>query len=109
MSLRERLKPLCKRALRKQVSEYVQFTRRIPITQDFFPSAGEQRLKDKGPEYLRREELMALPASHFTDSQAGPINAREGHEATSFLRAPPIALFLHERGARGNRRVRNRA
>lgn len=63
MVLRERLKPLCKRTLRKQVSEYVRFTRRIPITQDFFPSPDEQRLYDNVSEYLRREELMALPAS----------------------------------------------
>ncbi len=63
MVLRERLKPLCKRTLRKQVSEYVQFTRRIPITQDFFPSPDEQRLYDNVSEYLRRDELMALPVS----------------------------------------------
>ena len=61
--LRERLKPLCKRTLRKQVQEYVRFTRRIPITQDFFPSADEQKLYDDVSEYLRRGELMALPAS----------------------------------------------
>jgi superfamily II DNA or RNA helicase len=63
MVLRERLKPLCKRTLRKQVQEYVKFTRRIPITQDFFPSADEQKLYDEVSEYLRRGELMALPKS----------------------------------------------
>jgi len=49
--------------LRKQVQEYVKFTRRIPITQDFFPSADEQKLYDEVSEYLRRGELMALPKS----------------------------------------------
>ena len=63
MVLRERLKPLCQRTLRRQVREYVRFTRRIPITQDFFPSANEQELYDKVSEYLRRPELMALPTS----------------------------------------------
>ncbi len=63
MVLRERLKPLCHRTLRKQVQEYVRFTRRIPITQDFFPSPDEQKLYDDVSEYLRRDELMALPTS----------------------------------------------
>ena len=63
MVLRERLKPLCRRTLRKQVQEYVRFTRRTPITQDFFPSADEQKLYEDVSEYLRRDELMALPTS----------------------------------------------
>ena len=61
--LRERLKPVCIRTLRRQVQEYVPFTRRIPITQEFYPSPDEQRLYDGVSEYLRREELAALPAS----------------------------------------------
>lgn len=59
--LRERLRPLCVRTLRKQVVEYVPFTRRIPITQDFFPSDDEQRLYDGVSGYLQREHLIALP------------------------------------------------
>jgi len=59
--LRERLRPLCMRTLRKQVTEYVPFTRRIPITQDFFPSDAEQRLYDRVSGYLQREHLLALP------------------------------------------------
>ena len=63
MVLRDRLKPLCRRTLRKQVQEYVKFTRRTPITQDFFPSADEQKLYEDVSEYLRRDEIMALPTS----------------------------------------------
>jgi superfamily II DNA/RNA helicase len=62
-SLRERLRPVCVRTLRKQVTEYIPFTRRIPITQDFTPGDEEMRLYELVSEYLRRETLIALPAS----------------------------------------------
>jgi superfamily II DNA or RNA helicase len=60
--LRTRLAPLCKRTLRRQVSEYVRYTRRIPITQDFTPTDEEQQLYDGVSAYLQRERLHALPA-----------------------------------------------
>jgi adenine-specific DNA-methyltransferase len=59
--LRERLRPLCIRTLRRQVTEYVPFTRRVPITQDFFPSDAEQRLYDAVSEYLQRDDSLAIP------------------------------------------------
>ncbi|MBR2005695.1 MAG: DEAD/DEAH box helicase family protein [Thermoguttaceae bacterium] len=61
--LKERIAGVCSRTLRKQVAEYVPFTRRAPITQDFFPTEKEQELYDKITEYLQRETLYALPAS----------------------------------------------
>ncbi|MGI6460433.1 MAG: SNF2-related protein [Candidatus Hydrogenedentales bacterium] len=61
--LRERLRAFCIRTLRKQVVEYIPFTRRIPITQDFIPSDDEQRLYDLVSAYLQRPTLIALPAS----------------------------------------------
>lgn len=61
--LKERLKPICKRTLRRQVLEYVKYTNRIPITQEFYPSENEQRLYDLVSEYLQRQTLYALPAS----------------------------------------------
>ncbi|MFX4301627.1 SNF2-related protein [Alicyclobacillus tolerans] len=61
--LRERLAPICTRTLRKQVLEYVRYTNRIPITQEFTPSDDEHRLYEEVTEYLRREVLLALPAS----------------------------------------------
>lgn len=62
-ALRERIRPFCMRTLRKQVVEYIPFTRRIPITQDFVPSDDEQRLYDLVSTYLQRGTLIALPAS----------------------------------------------
>ena len=61
--LKERLKPICKRTLRRQVLEYVKYTNRIPITQEFYPSENEQNLYDLVSEYLQRQNLYALPAS----------------------------------------------
>lgn len=62
-TLRDRLRPLCIRTLRKQVLEYIRYTQRIPITQDFTPSDEEQLLYDQISGYLRRAELLALPTS----------------------------------------------
>ena len=60
--LRLRLADVCQRTLRRQVLEYVRFTRRIPITQEFRPSDDEQALYDRVSEYLRRPTLFALPS-----------------------------------------------
>ena len=61
--LKERLKPICKRTLRRQVLEYVKYTNRIPITQEFYPTEDEQKLYDLVSDYLQRQNLYALPAS----------------------------------------------
>ncbi len=39
-------KPLCKRTLRRQVLEYVKYTNRHALVQEFVPSEEEQRLYD---------------------------------------------------------------
>ncbi len=61
--LRERLRSVCIRTLRKQVVEYIPFTRRTPITQDFHPRDDEHALYEAISTYLQRETLIALPAS----------------------------------------------
>lgn len=61
--LKTRIQPICKRTLRRQVLEYIKYTNRIPITQEFFPSESEQRLYDLVSEYLQRPNLYALPSS----------------------------------------------
>jgi ERCC4-related helicase len=61
--LQDRLKPVCHRTLRRQVLEYIRYTNRIPITQEFVPSQQEQKLYDMVSDYLRRESLQALPSS----------------------------------------------
>lgn len=63
VELRQRLRPICQRTLRKQVLEYVPYTTRHAIVQQFAPSADEQRLYDLVSEYLQRPTLYALPAS----------------------------------------------
>lgn len=61
--LKERLKPICKRTLRRQVLEYVKYTNRHALVQEFVPTADEQRLYDSVSTYLQRPTLYALPAS----------------------------------------------
>ena len=61
--LKERLSPICKRTLRKQVLEYVKYTNRHALVQEFVPSPEEQRLYDMVSEYLQQPTLYALPAS----------------------------------------------
>jgi adenine-specific DNA-methyltransferase len=61
--LRNRLNPVCIRTLRKQVVEYVSYTKRIPITQDFTPSDDEHQLYESVSAFLQRENLVSLPAS----------------------------------------------
>ena len=63
MELRERLQPICKRTLRRQVLEYIKYTKRIAILQEFFPSKDEQALYDLVSDYLARPKLYALPNS----------------------------------------------
>lgn len=60
-NLKSRLGPVVVRTLRKQVMEYVSFTERIALTQDFYPTDDEQKLYDGVSAYLQREHLYALP------------------------------------------------
>jgi hypothetical protein len=60
--LKERLKPVCKRTLRRQVLEYIRYTNRIALVEEFYPTADEQKLYDLVTDYLQRESLFALPA-----------------------------------------------
>lgn len=61
--LKERLKPICKRTLRRQVLEYIRYTNRIALVEEFFPTEEEQRLYDLVSDYLQADNLYALPAS----------------------------------------------
>lgn len=61
--LKERLRPICKRTLRKQVLEYVNYTDRHALVQEFVPTQEEQRLYDLVSAYLQQPTLYALPAS----------------------------------------------
>lgn len=61
--LRNRLQPICKRTLRRQVLEYIKYTKRIAILEEFFPTKDEQKLYNLVTEYLSRPKLYALPNS----------------------------------------------
>ncbi len=59
--LKARLAPVVVRTLRRQVKEYVKFTARRSIVEDFAPTPEEQGLYDRVSEYLRREDAQAIP------------------------------------------------
>ncbi len=60
--LKERLAPICQRTLRKQVLQYVAYTKRHALVQEFTPSNNEQRLYDLVSDYLQQPNLYALPS-----------------------------------------------
>jgi adenine-specific DNA-methyltransferase len=62
-TLKARLRPVCHRTLRRQVLPYVRYTKRLPIVQPFMPEESEDKLYNLVSEYLRRDNLQALPAS----------------------------------------------
>ncbi|WP_045213669.1 SNF2-related protein [Desulfonatronovibrio magnus] len=59
--LRERLKPICKRTLRKDVLEYIQYTERRPIAFTFRSTDEEQRLYDAVSDFLKRDDTYSFP------------------------------------------------
>ena len=61
-TLKQRLKPVCHRTLRRQVIAYIPYTRRLPLVEEFTPEESEDRLYALVSEYLQRDNLQALPA-----------------------------------------------
>ncbi len=61
--LRNRLKPICIRTLRRQVREYINYTKRTPLTQEYVPTEQEIELYNGMSDYLQRPILFALPSS----------------------------------------------
>ena len=62
-ALKQRLRPICQRTLRRQVLAYVPYTNRHAMVQEFYPTAAEQQLYELVSDYLKGEKLYALPAS----------------------------------------------
>ena len=60
-ALRQRLATFCKRTLRNQVTEYIRYTERRPITRPFKPSDDEHALYEAVSAFLQREDSYALP------------------------------------------------
>lgn len=62
-SLKARLAPLCKRTLRRDVQQYIKYTERKAIVEEFVPHKEESELYELVSDYLRRDRLYALPNS----------------------------------------------
>lgn len=60
-ALRSRLATFCKRTLRNQVTEYIRYTERRPITRPFRPSDDEHALYEAVSGFLQRESSYSLP------------------------------------------------
>ena len=61
--LKKRLQSVCKRTLRRQVLEYISYTERRAICEEYIPRNQEQELYDAVSEYLQKPKLYALPRS----------------------------------------------
>lgn len=61
--LKARLRPVCHRTLRRQVTAYIPYTKRLPLVEEFTPAEAEDRLYELVSEYLQRPNLQALPDS----------------------------------------------
>jgi superfamily II DNA or RNA helicase len=110
-ALRERIRPICQRTLRRQVLPYISYTNRHALVQEFTPNDDEQRLYSLVSEYLQSPRLYALPASQrqlmtlilrkllasstyaISDTLLGLANKLEAAEkAQAALDAPPDDL-----------------
>jgi hypothetical protein len=60
-ALRAHLASFCKRTLRNQVTEYIRYTERRPITRPFRPTDDEHALYEAVSGFLQREDSYALP------------------------------------------------
>jgi adenine-specific DNA-methyltransferase len=65
-TLRARLRPICHRTLRRQVTAYIPYTNRLPLVEEFTPEESEDRLYALVSDYLCRDNLQALPAGQRT-------------------------------------------
>jgi adenine-specific DNA-methyltransferase len=64
--LKTRLKTVCQRTLRRQVTAYISYTRRLPMVEHFTPEESEDRLYEAVSSYLHHPNLIALPPSQRT-------------------------------------------
>lgn len=65
-ALKARLAPLCHRTLRRQVTQYVPYTARHAIVEEFTPEQSEEQLYHLVSDYLSRDNLFALPPAQRT-------------------------------------------
>ena len=109
-ALKQRLRPVCQRTLRRQVLAYVPYTNRHAMVQEFFPSPPEQELYDLVSDYLKGERLYALPASQrqlmtlilrktaclLNLCDLGLANKLESAEIEQHQAAEPVAIMAED-------------
>lgn len=61
--LRKRIDPFLYRTLRRQVLEYIKYTKRIALTENYAPEHEEQSFYDDFTEWLARDNLFSVPVS----------------------------------------------
>lgn len=61
-ALRDRLRDFCRRTLRRDVQEYVKYTERHAMTEQFEGSNAEQKLYDDVSAYLQDDSTYAFPS-----------------------------------------------
>ncbi|QGJ68655.1 RNA polymerase-associated protein RapA [Planctomycetales bacterium 10988] len=86
-ALRGRLLSFCKRTLRRQVVEYIQYTERIPFTVRFRPTDDEQKLYEAVSDFLNREETYSVPhrQRHLTALILRKLLASSSHAIANTL------------------------
>jgi superfamily II DNA/RNA helicase/uncharacterized coiled-coil protein SlyX len=86
-ALRGRLQSFCKRTLRRQVVEYIQYTERIPFTVRFRPTDDEQKLYEAVSDFLNREETYSVPQRqrHLTALILRKLLASSSHAIANTL------------------------
>jgi adenine-specific DNA-methyltransferase len=61
--LRKRIEPFFYRTLRRQVLEYIKYTKRIALTETYTPDDEEQSFYDDFTAWLSRGDLLSVPVS----------------------------------------------
>ncbi|MCD8290009.1 MAG: DEAD/DEAH box helicase, partial [Prevotella sp.] len=66
LELHDRISPIIHRTLRRDVQEYVKYTERHPMVQEYYPSDDEIALSELVTEYLQKEACYGMPAGQRT-------------------------------------------
>jgi len=102
--LRERMLTFCKRTLRNQVTEYVQYTERKPLTRPFNPTEDEHKLYVAVSEFLQREDSYAIPTRqrHLTLLVLRKLLASSSHAIAGTLETMKARLEEIREGHKGD-------
>ena len=63
LDLKQRLKPVIHRTLRRQVEDYIKYTKRIPMVMEYTPYPEERELYALLTKYLSREDTYGIPSA----------------------------------------------